>query len=39
MRSMAPGAVDRVDLVMKGGRIYDPARLEASLGIIPVEKH
>ena len=31
--------IDRVDLVMKGGRIYDPARIEAALGIIPVEKH
>ena len=31
--------IDRIDLVMKGGRIYDPARIEASLGITPVEKH
>jgi hypothetical protein len=23
---------------MKGGRTYDPARIEASLGITPVEK-
>jgi len=25
--------IDRIDLVMKGGRIYDPARIEAALGI------
>ena len=31
--------IDRIDLVMKGGRIYEPARIEASLGITPVEKH
>jgi hypothetical protein len=31
--------IDRIDLVMKGGRIYDPARIEAALGITPGEKH
>ena len=30
--------IDRIDMVMKGGRVYDPARIEASLGITPVEK-
>ncbi|HYM42673.1 MAG TPA: amidohydrolase family protein [Steroidobacteraceae bacterium] len=30
--------IDRIDLVMKGGRIYEPARIEASLGIVPAEK-
>ncbi len=27
--------LDRVDLVMKGGRLYDPAHIEQALGIIP----
>ena len=27
--------LDHIDLVMKGGRIYEPARIEASLGITP----
>jgi imidazolonepropionase-like amidohydrolase len=27
--------VDRIDLVMKGGKVYDPARIEAALGIAP----
>ncbi|HYK99871.1 MAG TPA: amidohydrolase family protein [Steroidobacteraceae bacterium] len=31
--------IDRIDLVMKDGRIYDPARIEASLGITPAERH
>ncbi|HUL48036.1 MAG TPA: hypothetical protein VLV25_13150 [Steroidobacteraceae bacterium] len=26
------------DLVMKGGKVYDPARIEAALGIIPEKK-
>jgi len=30
--------IDRIDVVMKGGRLYDPARLEASLGIIPAHR-
>jgi imidazolonepropionase-like amidohydrolase len=36
--SVALADIDRIDLVMKGGRTYDPARIEASLGITPVEK-
>ena len=31
--------IDRIDLVMKDGRIYDPARIEASLGITPAQRH
>ncbi|HXY96929.1 MAG TPA: amidohydrolase family protein [Steroidobacteraceae bacterium] len=31
--------IDRIDLVMKGGRIYDPSGIEASLGITPVKQH
>lgn len=31
--------IDRIGLVMKGGRIFEPARIEASLGITAVEKH
>ena len=31
--------IDRIDLVMKGGRTYDPSGIEASLGITPVRKH
>jgi imidazolonepropionase-like amidohydrolase len=31
--------IDHIDLVMKGGRIYEPARIEAALGITPAEKH
>jgi imidazolonepropionase-like amidohydrolase len=27
--------IDRIDVVMKGGNLYDPARIEASLGITP----
>ena len=27
--------IDKVSLVMKGGRIYDPARIEQALGIAP----
>lgn len=30
--------IDRIDLVMKGGRVYDPARIEAALGITPEKK-
>jgi imidazolonepropionase-like amidohydrolase len=30
--------IDRIDLVMKDGRLYEPARIEAALGITPVEK-
>jgi amidohydrolase family protein len=30
--------IDRIDLVMKGGKLYEPARLEAGLGIAPVER-
>jgi imidazolonepropionase-like amidohydrolase len=30
--------IDRVDLVMKGGKVYDPARIEASLGITPARR-
>ncbi len=33
------GDIDRIDLVMKGGRIYDPSSIEASLGITPAERH
>lgn len=32
------GDLDRIDLVMKGGRIYDPGRIEASLGITPAQR-
>jgi hypothetical protein len=31
------GDIDHIDLVMKGGRIFDPARIEAALGITPRE--
>lgn len=27
--------IDHIDLVMKGGKVYDPARIEAALGITP----
>ena len=27
--------IDKVSLVMKGGRIFDPARIEQALGIAP----
>jgi hypothetical protein len=27
--------IEKVDLVMKGGRIYDAARIEQALGIAP----
>ena len=27
--------IDRIDVVMKGGRIYDPGRIETALGISP----
>jgi imidazolonepropionase-like amidohydrolase len=27
--------IDRIDVVMKGGNLYDPTRIEASLGITP----
>lgn len=30
--------IDRIDLVMKGGKVYDPARIEASLGIAPARR-
>jgi imidazolonepropionase-like amidohydrolase len=30
--------IDRIDLVMKGGALYDPARIEAALGIAPAER-
>jgi len=30
--------IDRIDMVMKGGKVYDPGRIEASLGITPAEK-
>ncbi|MDE2137147.1 MAG: amidohydrolase family protein [Gammaproteobacteria bacterium] len=30
--------IDRIDAVMKGGRLYDPARIEASLGITPARR-
>lgn len=36
--SVALADIDRIDLVMKGGRVYDPARIEASLGITPEKK-
>ena len=36
--SLALADIDRIDLVMKGGRVYDPARIEASLGITPEKK-
>ena len=31
--------IDRIDMVMKGGNPYDPARIEASLGITPPGRH
>jgi imidazolonepropionase-like amidohydrolase len=30
--------VDRIDVVMKGGKVYDPARIEAALGIAPARR-
>ena len=30
--------IDHVDLVMKGGKVYDPARIEAALGIAPAHR-
>lgn len=30
--------LDRIDLVMKGGKVYEPARIEAALGITPEKK-
>jgi imidazolonepropionase-like amidohydrolase len=30
--------IDKVSLVMKGGRIYDPARIEQALGIAPPDR-
>ncbi|MGO9804730.1 MAG: amidohydrolase family protein [Steroidobacteraceae bacterium] len=30
--------IDRIDAVMKGGRLYDPARIEAALGITPARR-
>jgi imidazolonepropionase-like amidohydrolase len=30
--------IDRVALVMKGGRIYEPARIEHALGIAPRDR-
>ncbi|HWZ63328.1 MAG TPA: amidohydrolase family protein [Steroidobacteraceae bacterium] len=30
--------LDRIDLVMKGGRLYEPARIEAALGITPARR-
>jgi imidazolonepropionase-like amidohydrolase len=37
--SVAVADIDRIDLVMKGGRLYEPARIEAALGITPPERH
>lgn len=33
--SVRIGDIDHIDLVMKGGKVYDPARIEAALGIAP----
>jgi imidazolonepropionase-like amidohydrolase len=30
--------IDRIDVVMKGGNLYDPARIEAALGITPAHR-
>jgi hypothetical protein len=30
--------INNVTLVMKGGRIYDPARIEQALGIAPPDR-
>jgi len=30
--------IDRIDLVMKGGALYEPARIEAALGITPARR-
>ena len=30
--------IDHIDLVMKGGRIFEPARIEAALGIAPARR-
>jgi hypothetical protein len=30
--------IDRVALVMKGGRVYEPARIEHALGIAPRDR-
>lgn len=32
------GDIDRIDLVMKGGALYEPARIEAALGITPAQR-
>ena len=37
--SVAVADIDRIDLVMKGGRLYEPARIEAALGITPPGRH
>jgi len=37
--SVALADIDRIDLVMKGGRLYEPARIEAALGITPPGRH
>jgi imidazolonepropionase-like amidohydrolase len=31
--------IDRIDLVMKGGRLYEPTRIEAALGVAAAEPH
>lgn len=36
--SVRIGDLDRIDLVMKGGRLYEPARIEAALGITPARR-
>jgi hypothetical protein len=35
---MRPVALRAASLVMKGGRIYEPARIEAALGITPARR-
>ena len=31
--------IDNIDTVVKGGKVYDPARIEAALGILPRATH
>jgi hypothetical protein len=37
--SVRIGDIDRIDLVMKGGALYQPARIETALGITPAARH
>jgi imidazolonepropionase-like amidohydrolase len=37
--SVRTADIDRIDVVMRGGRIYDPGSIEAALGITPARTH